>query len=510
MAGKNNGRLSPDYDVIVAGGGPTGLMLAGELALAGIDVAIFERRKDQFVAGSRAGGLHARTIEVLDQRGIADRFLSEGEKVSTTSFAGVSLDLSRLPTRHPYILGLRQKHIERFLADWVARLNVPIHYGTEIAGFVQDKSGIDVVLRDGRSIRAQYLVGCDGGRSAVRKLAGIEFPGSDPTTSNLIAEGDLATEPSEWGIHRDAIGVHAISRVDYEIRNGQILYADSGPVGVMVTERTVGDRTEPTLEDLREALSAVFGTDFGIHNVTWISRFTDAARQAAAYRKERVLVAGDAAHIHPPDGGQGLQTGVQDAVNLGWKLGQVVKGTSSPDFLDTYHNERHPVAADVLSRTLALVALRKDDARANALRSIIADLLVLEEARDRLAATSSGLNVRYDLGDGHPLLGHRMPDLDLMSASGSFRAFSLLTEARPLLLSLNGNPRPDVSEWADRLRLIEAHCDGDRELPDFGRVSSPTAILVRPDGYIAWVGEGSETGLAEALHRWCGPPSSPA
>lgn len=482
-------------------------MLAGELALAGVDIVVFERRPDQFVAGSRAGGLHPRTIEILDQRGIAERFLVEGEKIGAMSFAGVGIDLSLLPTRHPYILGLRQRHIERILAQWLQELDVTIHYGTEIIGFTEDESGIDVALRDGRSIRARYLVGCDGGQSAVRKLAGIEFPGSQATTSNIIAEAELATEPPEWGIHRDAIGVHALSRVDYEIRDGKIVYADAGPVGVMVTEETVGARTEPTLDDLRQALIRVFGTDFGIHKVTWLSRFTDAARQAATYRKGRVLLAGDAAHIHPPDSGQGLQTGIQDAVNLGWKLAQVVKKISPTDLLDTYHDERHPIAAEVLRRTLALVALRKDDDRTNALRETIADLLAVEAARDRLAETSSGLNIRYDLGDGHPLIGRRMPDLDLTGGDGDVRAHSLLHDARPLLLWFNGASL-DVSQWTDRVRLVEALCKGDWTIPEIGTIKPPAAILVRPDGYITWVGEGSDDGLAKALDRWFGTPSS--
>jgi 2-polyprenyl-6-methoxyphenol hydroxylase-like FAD-dependent oxidoreductase len=309
-----------EHSVVIAGGGPTGLMLGGELALAGVAVAIIERRPSQDLAGLRAGGLHSRTIEVLDQRGIADRFLSEGQKAQVAGFAGNRLDISDFPTRHPYGLGLRQNRMERILAGWVGELTVPIYRGIEVTGFAQDDSGVDVALSDGRSLRAQYLVGCDGGRSLVRKAAGIAFPGSDPTTSNLIAEAELAETPPEWGIHRDALGIHSLGRVEYEIRDGKVVYADRGPVGVLVTERQVGATGEPTLADLREALIVVYGTDYGIHSPTWISRFTDATRQAEAYRKGRVLVAGDAAHIHPPDGGQGLQTGVQDAMNLGWKL----------------------------------------------------------------------------------------------------------------------------------------------------------------------------------------------
>ena len=301
-----------DADVLIAGAGPTGLMLAGELALAGVDVAIVERRESQALAGSRAGGLHSRSIEVFDQRGIADRFLSEGQKAQVGQFSGAALDISDFPTRHPYSLGLWQNHIERILAGWVDELEVTIHRGREVTGFTQDDTGVDVELADGRSLRAQYLVGCDGGRSLIRKAAGIEFPGWDPTVSNLIAEAELAEEP-EWGIRQDARGIHGIGRVEYEIRDGKVIYADSGPVRVMVTEAHVGPTTEPTLRDLSEALIGVYGTDYGIHSPTWISRFTDMTRQAAAYRKGRVLLAGDAAHVHAPDGGQGLNTGVQDA-----------------------------------------------------------------------------------------------------------------------------------------------------------------------------------------------------
>src|SRR5215207_249173 len=271
----------------------------------------------------------ARTIEVLDQRGIADRFLSQGQVAQVAGFSGIPLDISDLPTRHNYGLGLWQHHIERILAGWVHELRVPIYYGSEVTGFAQDDTGVDVQLSDSRSLRAEYLVGCDGGRSLVRKAAGIEFPGWGPTTSHLIAEVEMSEEP-EWGLRRDALGIHAFSRLE-----------DGGPVGVMMTEQRLGRTGEPTLRDLSEALIAVYGTDYGIHSPTWISRFTDLARQAASYRKGRVLLAGDASHVHYPVGGQGLNIGVQDAVNLGWKLAQVVKKTTPESLLDTYHTERH-------------------------------------------------------------------------------------------------------------------------------------------------------------------------
>jgi 2-polyprenyl-6-methoxyphenol hydroxylase-like FAD-dependent oxidoreductase len=287
-----------DADVLIAGAGPTGLMLAGELALAGVDVAIVERRASQDLAGSRAGGLHSRTIEVFDQRGIADRFLAEGQKAQTAYFAGTRLDISDFPTRHPCGLGLWQNHIERILAGWVGELAVPIYRGREVTGFAQDDTGVDVKPSDSQSLRAEYLVGCDGGRSLIRKAAGIAFPGWDPTTSSLIAEVEMAEKP-EFGIHRNAFGVHSFGRKEYQIVDGKIVYADRGPVGVLVSEQHVGPTTEPTLRDLSEALIAVCGTDYGIHSPTWISRFTDMTRQAAAYRDRRVLLAGDAATCMP-------------------------------------------------------------------------------------------------------------------------------------------------------------------------------------------------------------------
>jgi 2-polyprenyl-6-methoxyphenol hydroxylase-like FAD-dependent oxidoreductase len=479
-------------------------MLAGELALAGVDVAIVERRPSQDLPGSRAGGLHSRTIEVLDQRGIADRFLSEGQVAQVAGFAGIRLDISDFPTRHNYGLGLWQNHIERILAGWVGELAVPIYRGREVTGFAQDDAGVDVHLSDGRSLRADYLAGCDGGRSLIRKAAAIEFPGWDPTTSSLIAEVEMAEEP-EWGIRRTPSGMHALGKVEYEIKDGEVVYKPGGMVGVMLTEPHVGT-SEPTLRDLSEGLIAVYGTDYGIHSPTWISRFTDMTRQAAAYRDRRVLLAGDAAHVHAPDGGQGLNTGVQDAVNLGWKLAQVVKAISPDDLLDTYHAERHPVAARVLHNTMASVALRRADERTKALHDTVSELLAMDEPRRRLAAEMSGLGIHYDLGEGHPLLGRRTPDLDLVTADGPVRVYTLMHDARPVLLNLGEPGGVDITQWADRVQVIDAEYDGPLELPVLGAVTAPTAVVIRPDGYVAWVGEGSRLGLADALTTWFGPP----
>ncbi|WP_217913517.1 FAD-dependent monooxygenase [Miltoncostaea marina] len=495
-----------EHAVVIAGGGPTGTMLAGELALAGVDVVVVERRASPELPGSRAGGLQARTIEVFDQRGIAERFLAEGQVAQVAGFGHNRLDIDDLPARRNHGLGLWQNHIERILAGWIGELGVPVLRGREVTGFAQDDAGVDVELSEGGPLRARYLVGCDGGRSRVRRLAGIDFPGWEATTSSLIAEAEMAERP-EIGVRHDANGVQAIGRLEYEVRDGEVVLAEEGPVKVMLTEPEVRSG-EPTLDDVRRALVAAYGTDYGIHSPTWISRFTDATRQAAAYRAGRVLLAGDAAHVHSPVGGQGLNIGVQDAVNLGWKLAQVVRGWSPDALLDTYHAERHPVAARALRDTMAQIALiRPGDARLEALRATVAELLAMDEPRRRFGARMSGLDLRYDLGEGHPLLGRRMPDLELETGDGPVRALSLLHEARPVLIDLGRAGAPGVGPWAGRVRLVEARYDGRWELPALGEVVAPGAVLVRPDGHVAWVGEGSDEGLREALGTWCGAPA---
>ena len=497
-----------EHAVVIAGGGPTGMMLAAELALAKVDVAILERRPDHVLVGSRAGGFHARTIEMLDQRGVADRFLAEGQAAQASMIGTTVLDMSDFPTRHPYSLGIWQSRIERIMAAWIAELPMRIYYGAEVTGFTQDAAGVDVECSDGRPLRAQYLVGCDGGRSVIRRAAGIEFPGWDPTRSNLIAEVEMTEEP-ELGMRRDAVGVHAIGRLEYEIRDGELVYTDGGPLRVMVTERQLEPDSEPTLRDLSEALITVYGTDFGVRNPTSISRFTDMTRQAASYRAGRILLAGDAAHVHYPAGGQGLSLGVQDAVNLGWKLAEVVSGSCPASLLDTYHDERHPVAARALRHTMAQTALQRQDERTKALAEVVSELAMMEEPRKRLAGIVSGLDIHYDLGDGHPLLGRRMPDLDLVTADGPRRVFELLHDAKPVLLNLGHGQRFDLSPWAGRVRLTDAEYDGPWELPVLGVVAAPTGVLIRPDGYVAWVGDRSDLGLSEALSAWFGAPAPP-
>jgi 2-polyprenyl-6-methoxyphenol hydroxylase-like FAD-dependent oxidoreductase len=416
------------------------MMLAAELALAKVDVAVVERRPDHVLVGSRAGGFHSRTIEVLDQRGVADRFLAEGQVAQVASFATTGLDMSDFPTRHPYSLGIWQNQIERIMAAWIAEVEM--------------------------------------------------------------------TEEPELGIRRDDRGMHALGRLEYEIRDGEVVYMDGGPVRVMLTEQNLGPTSEPSLRDLSEALIAVYGTDFGIHNPTWISRFTDMTRQAAAYRAGRVLLAGDSAHVHYPVGGQGLSLGVQDAVNLGWKLAQVLNATSPESLLDTYQGERHPVAARALQHTMAQTALQRQDDRIKALVDVVSELASMDEPRKRLAGIISGLDIHYDLGEGHPLLGRRMPDLDLVTADGPLRVFELLHDARPLLLNLGEPGGFDITPWADRVQLIDASYKGEWELPVLGAVTAPTAVLIRPDGYVAWVGDRTQVGLPEALTTWFGPPAA--
>jgi len=480
-----------EHAVVIAGGGPTGMMLAAELTLAGTDVLIVERRPSFKLESSRSRGLHSRTIEMLDQRGVVDRFLAEGKAMQVQAFAGVPMDISDFPTRHNYGMALLQSHFERILAGWLDELGVSILREREVTGFTQDDSGVDVALSDGTSLRAQYLVGCDGGRSAVRKAAGIEFAGWDPTTRWIIAEVEMEEKP-EFGLRG----------------GGGIGPAEDGRVGVTLTVPYLDRSDEPTLQDVRDALIRVDGKDYGVHSPRWISSFTDMTRQAVAYRSGRVLLAGDAAHVHAPMGGQGLNIGVQDSVNLGWKLAQVVNGTSPVSLLDTYHAERYPVAARVLQNTMAQRAVGANDERTVALRAILAEVLTMDQPRKHIAAMIAGLDVTYDLGEGHPLLGRRMPDLDLVTVDGPLRVFELLHSAKPVLLNFGEAGGLDVAPWADRVQLIDASYAGIWELPVVGEVASPSAVLIRPDGHVAWVGEGTDAGLRDALTTWFGSPGS--
>ncbi|HEV2505266.1 MAG TPA: FAD-dependent monooxygenase [Mesorhizobium sp.] len=477
----------PEHEILISGAGPTGLMLAGELALAGIDVAIVEQRSTMEVAGRRAGGLHARSLEVLDQRGIVDRFLAEGQAYPNVGFH-VALDISDFPTRHNYLLALRQQRIERLLADWVEELGVPVHRGTEVLGIVGDENGVEVATAQGKTMRAGWLVGCDGGRSTVRKSAGIDFPGCEASTSWLIAEVRMREQPA-LGFHETASGRHAMARLD-----------DGETVGVVLAGQDPRATGVPSLHEFAVALKAAYGTDFGVHAPGFLSRFSDTARQAQDYRKGRILLAGDAAHIHSPMGGQGLNLGLQDAVNLGWKLARVARGMSPETLLDSYQAERHPVAARVLKNTIAQGVLRYPGDRIAVLGDFVSEMLSMEEPRKRFAAMMSGLDIRYGLGDGHPLLGRRMPDLDITIDGRPTRVFALLHDAQPVLLSF-GKP-VTVDAGAEGIKLVDATFGGECELPVIGRVDIPAAVLIRPDGHVAWIGDGSSDGLAEVFRVW--------
>ena len=476
-----------EHEIIIAGGGPTGLMLAGELALAGVDVAIVEQRLTMEVPGRRAGGLHARSLEVLDQRGIVDRFLAEGQAYPNVGFH-IALDITDFPTRHNYMLALRQERIERLLADWVEELKVPVYRGREVSDVAEIEGGVEVSTTRGETMQAGWLVGCDGGRSTVRKSAGIGFPGWEASTSWLIGEVGMK-EPPQLGFRETASGRHAMTMLE-----------DGNRVGVVLAGQDPRAAGVPSLHEFAVALKAAYGSDFGVHTPGFLSRFSDAARQAETYRKGRILLAGDAAHIHSPMGGQGLNLGVQDAVNLGWKLARVAKRLSPEALLDSYQAERHPVAARVLRNTIAQGVLRYPGERIAVLGDFVSELLAMAEPRRHFAAMMSGLDIRYALGEGHPLLGRRMPDLDIVTAQGPTRVFALLNEARPVLL--NFGEAVSLNKWADRIKAVDATFQGVCELPVIGTVPNPAAVLIRPDGHVAWVADGSSRGLPEALSLW--------
>ncbi|WP_433236406.1 FAD-dependent monooxygenase [Streptosporangium sp. CA-135522] len=492
-------------NVVIAGGGPTGLMLACELRLAGVEVTVLDRLAGR-TGESRAGGIHARTMEVLDQRGLAGRFLDVGRRLQAGHFSALWMDFSRFETRHPYMLAILQVTIERLLEERAAELGVRVRWSSEVVGVAQDDAGVDVEVRGAEGsgrLRADYLVGCDGGRSAVRKLTGIDFPGTPATMTAMLGDVELAEPPAEQ-----------VFQERREHGSFSVLVFEPGWYRVMTNEfDRVADRDAPaTFEDLREALVRIAGTDYGMHSPRWISRFSDAARQAANYRRGRVLLAGDAAHVHFPAGGQGLNTGVQDAVNLGWKLASVLHGQAPQDLLDTYHTERHPVAARVLQNTRAQTVLGQPGEHVTALREVFGGLIELDEVNRRLGGMIAALDIRYPMGDGHPLLGRRVPDLDLKTSAGDARLFSLLHAARPVLLDLGGDPGlPEaIRGWADRVDLVEARCHDNRwAIPVIGEVPAPAALLIRPDGHVAWTapaGAGADAvSLRTALTTWFGP-----
>ncbi|MCB5168289.1 FAD-dependent monooxygenase [Streptomyces bambusae] len=495
-----------DADVIVAGAGPTGLMLACELRLAGVDVMVVERLPDR-TGESRAGGIHSRTLEVLDQRGILDRFLDAGELQPVGHFSGMYLDFDDSESRHPYPLMILQSTIEQLLEEWAGELGVRIRRSSEVIGIRQDADGVTVETGSEdagtTSLRARWLVGCDGGRSAVRKLAGIGFPGTPATMTALIGDVELPE------LREDYVWVRRTPAGDYSA-----IAFEPGWFRVITSEydRVVG-RDEPvTFEQLRESLVRVAGTDFGINSPRWVSRFNDAARQADRYREGRVLLAGDAAHIHFPAGGQGLNMGVQDAVNLGWKLASVVRGDAPESLLDTYHAERHPVGARVLQNTRAQSALARPGAQHDALREIFGELMVFDDVNRHLRGMLTALDVRYALDGDHPLVGRRVPDADLKTADGETCVYELLHEGRPVLVGLEGNPvvAAVAKGWADRVDYVEAVAEEEAwPVPSIDEVPAPAAVLVRPDGHVAWAAHPGEepdaAALRAALTTWFGP-----
>ncbi|MCD7437348.1 rifampin monooxygenase [Streptomyces lincolnensis] len=475
-------------DVTIAGGGPTGLMLAGELRLAGVRVVVLERLTERAVQ-SRGRGLHTRSVEIMAQRGLLDRFLAVSEKFQVGGLFGgiVKPWPDGMDTAHPYGLATPQQLTEQLLEERALELGTEIRRGCELVGLGQDDDGVTVDLADGTHLRSRYLVGCDGGRSTVRKMLGVGFPGQPATVETLLGDMEATEDPA------------TIAAVVEEVRKTQLRFGampdvdgNAGVYRIVVPADGVAeDRTAaPTLDDFKRQLRAVAGTDFGVHSPRSMSRFSDATRQAERYRVGRVLLAGDAAHIHPPTGGQGLNLGVQDAFNLGWKLAAAVHGRAPEGLLDSYHDERHPVGAAVLDNTRAQITLLGTDPGPTALRELLTKLMDFGEVNRYITEMITAVGVRYDVGEGHDLLGRRMPDVALKRG----RLYELMHDGRGLLLDRTG--RLSTAGWTDRV----GHVVDDGEEPDV------PAVLLRPDGHVAWVGDDQHDLLAH-LPRWFGPAS---
>ncbi|MBM9477583.1 FAD-dependent monooxygenase [Nakamurella flavida] len=471
-------------DVVIAGGGPTGLMLAAELRLHRLHVVVLERLTGPTPI-VRSLGLQARSLEVLDQRGMLAPFLAVGTRHPIGGFAGVPAPWpADLPSSQPYVLGIPQTTTDRLLVEHAIEVGAEIRWGTELITLEQDDRGVDVELADATRLRCRFLVGCDGGRSTVRRLTGIAFPGEPSRVEMILGEVEVAAPPD------------VVAAVVAEVRRTELRFgvgpSDDGVHRIVVPAADLAaDRdVPPTLAELRERLRAVAGTDLGVHSPRWLSRFGDATRLAERYRLSRVLLAGDAAHVHPPTGGQGLNLGIRDAVNLGWKLAAEISGWAPAGLLDSYHAERHPVAAEVLETTRAVMALLSADPGPRAVRGLLAELLQIPGVNRHLTEKVSALGIRYDTGDGHPLVGRRMPDVPL----GSGRLYHHLRDARGVLIERAGGL--SVAGWADRIHHVT----------DPGADLDEPAVLVRPDGHVAWAG-AEQSGLELALHRWFGGPT---
>ena len=488
--------------VVIAGAGPVGLMLAAELRLGGIEVLVVERRPAGTVGESRAPGINARSIEVFDQRGLAGPFRAAGHPLSGVMFSGIMLDPQGIDPGWPEALILPQHQTERILAARAVELGARIQWATEVTGIAQDQDGVEVQLLSANGperLRAAYLVGCDGGHSTVRKSSGIDFPGLPGETWWMVGDLDLASPPEQAFGYNDRVGFYQISRTE------------PGWIRLSVMRRTPPpDPEQPaTLDEIREAMIYAFGTDHGLRGARWMSRWSDGYRHAATYRDNRVFLAGDAAHIHTPVGGQGLNVGIQDAVNLGWKLAAVLRGDAPDSLLDTYHDERHPAGADALKWSMAQTEVLKPGRRREAVREIFSDLLAAPQATLHLAGGLSGLGLRYPLGEYHPLVGRRMPNLAL---TGDTDVFTLLHDARPLLIDLGADGMTGtVAPWADRIKHVTAKYEPDERgglwhFPVFGDLPPFEAVLVRPDGYVAWVQPAAapltSSALTDALTRW--------